>query len=500
MEIPGQFPYRRGIYPEMYRQRRWTMRQYAGFGGPAQANERFKEVIAGGGTGLSMAFDLPTQLGLDSDHELALGEVGRTGVAIDTVDDLCATLAGIDLGAISTSMTINASASVLLVFYALVASEQGVDWKALRGTIQNDILKEYIARGTYIFPPEPSLRLIADLFAWCDAEMPKFNAISVSGYHIREAGATAAQELALTLANGREYMRRLTTAGQPANRVAKQISFFFSVDNGFLEEIAKYRAARVLWAELLREEFDCDDESCRLRFHCQTAGSTLTAQQPENNAVRVTVQALSAVLGGTQSLHTNAMDEAIGLPTIDTARLALRTQQIIAEESGVTQHIDPFGGSHVVEALTEAVMDEVRALWQRIEEKGGVLEGIRSGLIQSWIQGSAYRVQKEIDSGERKVVGVNAYGTDEVAEPHVFQVDHALEEETIARLKTYKHARDPEPLQEALKALTGAASTETNLIPYILGAGRARATVGEICGAMKTVFKTYQSSCGLSHD
>ncbi|PCJ56541.1 MAG: methylmalonyl-CoA mutase [Planctomycetota bacterium] len=500
MDQPGEFPYRRGIYPEMYRQRTWTMRQYSGFGGPKETNQRFKEVIKGGGTGLSMAFDLPTQLGLDSDHELSLGEVGRTGVAIDTVDDLRLAFDEINLGEISTSMTINSSASVLLVYYLLVAQEQGVDWKDVRGTIQNDILKEYIARGTYIYPPEESLRIITDLFSWCDTNVPRFNVISVSGYHIREAGATAVQELAFTLANGREYMRRLIASGQDANRVGQQISFFFSVDNGLLEEVAKFRAARILWAELLKEEFNCNEDACRLRFHCQTAGSALTAQQPQNNAVRVALQALSSVFGGTQSLHTNSIDEALGLPTADSARLALRTQQIISEESGLTNHVDPFGGSYVVEEMTDKCMAEVKELWKRIDEKGGVLAGIDSGLIQSWIQGSAYKIQKEIESGERKIVGVNSFKEENEAAPDIFEIDAALEKETVKRLTAYKKDRDQTKVQEALKKITQMAETKENIIPFIMEAGKAKATVGEICQAMKEVFNTYQPTSGLTYE
>ncbi|NRA38060.1 MAG: methylmalonyl-CoA mutase, partial [Planctomycetes bacterium] len=422
------------------------------------------------------------------------------GVAIDTVEDLRQAFADIDLGEVSTSMTINSSASVLLVFYLLVAQEQGVPWEKVRGTIQNDILKEYMARGTYIYPPEESLRIISDLFSWCDTNVPKFNVISVSGYHIREAGATAVQELAFTLANGREYMRRFIATGQDANRVAQQISFFFSVDNGFLEEIAKYRAARVLWAELLRDEFDCDDKSSRLRFHCQTGGSTLTAQQPQNNSVRVTIQALSAVLGGTQSLHTNSIDEALGLPTAESAQLALRTQQIIAEESGVTDYVDPFAGSHVIEKMTDDYISAVRDLWKRIDDKGGVLAGINSGLIQSWIQGSAYQVQKEIEAGKRQIVGVNVYTVEDEAEPTIFEVDAAIETETVHRLKEYKAKRNDELVQQCLDQLQQAAQGKDNIIPFILEAAQSQATVGEICAAMKNVFKTYQPVSGLSYE
>jgi methylmalonyl-CoA mutase N-terminal domain/subunit len=493
----GKFPYRNGIHPQMYRHRKWTMRQYSGFGSPTQTNERFKEVIAGGGSGLSLAFDLPTQLGLDSDHPLSLGEVGRTGVAIDTVEDMAKVFNHIDLGEVSCSMTINSSASVILIYYLLVAQQQGVPWNKVRGTIQNDILKEYIARGTYIYPPTESLRIITDLFSWCDTHVPKFNVISVSGYHIREAGATVVQELALTLANGREYMRKLIETNQDPNRVGQQISFFFSVDNGFIEEIAKFRAARVLWAELLREEFGCSDKAARLRFHCQTAGSTLTAQQPTNNAVRVSIQALSSVLGGTQSLHTNSIDEALGLPTSASARLALRTQQIIEKESGITEHIDPFAGSYIVEELTDRYIQETRELWQTIEQKGGVLECINSGILTSWIQDSAYKTQKEIERGDKEIVGVNIYKEENEPEPDIFEIDSTMESSTVAHLKKYKENRNNQSVDEALDHLAQVARSQCNIIPAILNAAEKKSTLGEICGCLKNVFKTFQPVSGL---
>ena len=496
-EKAGEFPFRRGIHANMYRHRKWTMRQYSGFGGPAETNERFRQVIASGGTGLSLAFDLPTQLGLDSDHPLSRGEVGRTGVAIDTIADMQRVFENIDLGSVSTSMTINAPAAVLLIFYVLAAEKQGVPPENVRGTVQNDILKEYVARGTYIFPPRPSIRLITDMFAWCAKVTPKFNVISVSGYHIREAGATVVQELALTLADGRAYMRALVDSGQTANIVGRQMSFFFSVDNGFLEEIAKFRAARVLWAELMRSEFGADDEACRLRFHCQVAGSTLTAQQSPNNAVRVAIQALASVLGGTQSLHTNAIDEALGLPTDSTARLALRTQQIIAEETGVTEWVDPLAGSEAIETLTNRYIEETRALWQRIELEGGILAAIEKGKVQSWIQDSAYRTQREIESGKRKIVGVNIYQIEGEAEPEVFRVKPTLESDAVERLRLHRLKRDAKACATALESVRATARGNGNLLESLLLAARADATVGEICGALREVFGEYRSASGL---
>lgn len=498
LEPAGVFPYRRGIYGGMYRDHIWTMRQYSGFGGPTQTNARFRDVIAGGGTGLSLAFDLPTQLGLDSDDPLSLGEVGRTGVAIDTVADMQRVFDGIDLTAISTSMTINAPATVLLAFYVVAAESAGVNRADLRGTVQNDILKEYIARGTYIFPPQPSLRLVRDLFAWCAHEVPTWNAISVSGYHIREAGATAVQELAFTLGDGRAYVEHLVAAGQDVNRVGEQISFFFSVDNGFLEEIAKFRAARVLWAELMKEEFGASETAARLRFHCQVAGSTLTAQQPLSNSVRVAVQALAAVLGGTQSLHTNSIDEALGLPTDETARLALRTQQVIAEETGVTDYVDPLGGSEAIEQLTDRYIEETRSLWKRIEEEGGMLAAIESGRIQAWVQQSAYRHQRSVESGDTVIVGVNKHTIEDEHPPAVLKIDPALEREAVERLKAHRTGRDQTACNAALAALTGAARGDDNLMPLIVEAAQADATVGEICRAMKSVFGEYIATSGLN--
>lgn len=500
LDPAGVFPFRRGIYGGMYRDRLWTMRQYSGFGGPEQTNARFRDVIAGGGTGLSLAFDLPTQLGLDSDNPLSLGEVGRTGVAIDTVADMRRVFDGIDLAAISTSMTINAPAAVLLAFYVVAAESAGagVDRADLRGTVQNDILKEYIARGTYIYPPQPSLRLVRDLFAWCANEVPRWNAISVSGYHIREAGATAVQELTFTLGNGRTYVEHLVAAGQDVNRVGEQLSFFFSVDNGFLEEIAKFRAARVLWAELMKEEFGANEKAARLRFHCQVAGSTLTAQQPLNNAVRVAVQALAAVLGGTQSLHTNSIDEALGLPTDETARLALRTQQVIAEETGVTDYVDPLGGSEAIERLTDRYIDETHALWKRIEEEGGMLAAVESGRIQAWIQQSAYQHQRSVESCDTVIVGVNKHTVEDEQPPAVLKIDPALERKAVERLKAHRAGRDQTTCDAALSALTAAARGDENLMPLIVKAAQTDATVGEICQAMKTVFGEHIATSGLN--
>ncbi len=489
----GEFPFLRGIHPTMYRGKLWTMRQYSGFGGPRETNERFRNIIAGGGTGLSLAFDLPTQLGLDSDHPLAHGEVGRTGVAIDTVADMAAVFDGIDLSRVSTSMTINAPAAVLLVFHMLAAERRGVARQDLRGTVQNDILKEYIARGTYIYPPGPSLQLIADLFDYGGRELPKFNVISVSGYHIREAGATAAQELAFTLADGRLYVQRLVEAGQDVNRVGRQMSFFFSVDNGFLEEIAKFRAARVLWARIMRDEFVADDEACRLRFHCQTAGSTLTAQQPDNNVVRVAIQALAAVLGGTQSLHTNSRDEAIGLPSEAAAQLALRTQQVIACETNITQYVDPLGGSEAVEALTQQHLRDAEAIFQRIEQHGGMLRAVESGAVKQWIQESAYRRQRGIDDGSIRIVGVNCHqGDGGTSGSDAQRLNPSLEAEAVQRLLSHRARRDAARWGQSLEALTQAARGSNNIIPFIVEAARADATVGEICAAMKQVFGEHQ--------
>jgi len=490
---PGVYPYRRSIHQQMYRQKLWTMRQYSGYGGPQQTNQRFKQIIASGGTGLSLAFDLPTQLGLDSDHELARGEVGRTGVAIDTVDDMAAVFDGIDLSQISTSMTINAPAAVLWVFYMLVGQRHGVLPRALRGTVQNDILKEYIARGAYIYPLEPNLRLISDLFEYCGQYTPKFNVISVSGYHIREAGATAVQELAFTLANACVYVQKLIDSGQDINRVGRQISFFFSVDNGFLEEAAKFRAARVMWARIMRDQFGADVDACRLRFHCQTAGSSLTAQQPDNNAVRVALQAMSAVLGGTQSLHTNARDEALGLPADSASQLALRTQQIIACETNITDYVDPLAGSYAVEALTQQYIDQATDLISEIDRQGGMKMAVESGLIKRWVQDAAYQRQRGIENGSIPIVGVNCHQQNEQSLPRdVLQLDPEVETSAIEHVQKHRAGRDEKACAKSLQILFATARCSENLIPKIEESAKAGATVGEISGELQKVFGSHQ--------
>src|SRR5579883_1250737 len=427
-ELPGQYPFTRGIYPDMYRGRTWTMRQYAGFGTAEESNRRYRYLLSQGITGLSVAFDLPTQMGMDSDHPLAAGEVGRVGVAIDSLADMQTLFSGIRLDEVSTSMTINSTAAILLCLYVLVAESQGVDRRKLSGTIQNDILKEYIARGTYIYPPRPAMRIITDLFAWAGAELPEWNTISISGYHIREAGSTAVQEVAFTLANAIAYIESALAAGLTIDSFAPRLSFFFNAHNNFLEEIAKFRAARRLYARLMRERFHAlQDRSCMLRFHAQTGGSTLTAQQPEVNVVRVALQAMAAVLGGAQSLHTNGQDEALSLPTEKSARIALRTQQVIAYESGVAAVPDPFGGSEYVEALTDKIEAEARAYLDRIDAMGGTLAAIERGFIQSEIQNAAYQYQRAVEDGRQVVVGVNRFQTEEHESPHTFTIDPALE-------------------------------------------------------------------------
>ncbi len=487
----GAFPFTRGVYPSMYRGRVWTMRQYAGFGTAEETNRRYHYLLEQGQTGLSVAFDLPTQMGYDADHPMAEGEVGRVGVAISSLDDMRALFRGIDLARVSTSMTINATAPILLALYVAVADEQGVPRGRLEGTVQNDILKEYIARGTYIYPVEPSLRLISDLMAFCAREVPKWNTISISGYHIREAGSTAPQEVAFTFANGLEYVERALAAGIALDDFAPRLSFFFAAHNDLFEEAAKFRAARRLWASLMRERYGASDRSCRLRFHTQTGGSTLTAQQPLNNVVRVTVQALSAVLGGTQSLHTNAFDEALALPTEESARLALRTQQILAEESGVTRTVDPLGGSHYVEALTDRVEAAARDYLARIEEQGGAASAI--SYMQDEIHRAAYRHQLAIESGERTVVGLNAYRDDSASAP-VEQPDYSTLEqrqrEAVGRLRA---ERDEAGVGRALAAVREASRSEANLLPPMIDAVRARATLGEISQVLRDEWGTYDA-------
>ncbi|XVU24792.1 acyl-CoA mutase large subunit family protein [Actinoplanes sp. CA-054009] len=489
---PGEFPYTRGVYPTMYTKRPWTMRQYAGFGTAAESNARYHQLLAAGTMGLSVAFDLPTQMGYDSDEPIAHGEVGKVGVAIDSIDDMRRLFHEIPLDRVSTSMTINAPGSVLLLLYQLVAEEQGVPGSALQGTIQNDILKEYIARGTYIFPPKPSLRLVADTFAYCRKEIPKWNTISISGYHMAEAGASPAQEIAFTLANGMEYVRAALAAGLAVDDFAPRLSFFFVARTTLLEEIAKFRAARRMWARIMRDEFGAQDpKSLMLRFHTQTAGVQLTAQQPEVNLVRVAIQALGAVAGGTQSLHTNAYDEAIALPTEKSARLALRTQQVLAFESGLTGTVDPFAGSYAIEALTDEVEKEATALIERVFSYGSAVDAIEQGFQKQEIETSAYRIANEIDSGERVVVGVNRFAaeTEERYEP--LRVDPAIEAAQVARLAALRADRDSAAVETALADLAKAAGGNDNVLPLMKEALRLRATVGEVCHTLRGVWGVY---------
>jgi methylmalonyl-CoA mutase, N-terminal domain len=488
---PGRPPYTRGVYADMYRGRLWTMRQYAGFGDAADTNRRFRYLLDEGQTGLSVAFDLPTQMGYDSDHPMAAGEVGKVGVAIDTVEDMLALLAGIPLDRVSTSMTINATAAVLLAMYLVVAEEQGVAWDAVSGTVQNDLLKEYIARGTYIYPVRPSLRITTDLFAFCKDRVPAWNTISISGYHIREAGSTAVQELAFTLADARVYVRAALDTGLAVDEFAPRLSFFFNAHSNLLEEVAKFRAARRLWHRIMTEEFGAEDpRSAKLRFHTQTAGSTLTAQQPLNNVVRTTLQALAAVLGGTQSLHTNSLDEALSLPTEEAARVALRTQQILAEESGAADTADPLAGSYFVESLTNELERGVLALFEEIEAEGGMVAAIESGWVARRIHESAYRYQLEVEQGRRTVVGVNRYAIEE-AHPALFSVDPALEDAQRKRLARVRAERDESRVRGTLAALDAAARGSANLLPPIVDTVRARASVGEISDTLRGVFGTY---------
>ncbi|MFE3266596.1 methylmalonyl-CoA mutase [Streptomyces sp. NPDC059215] len=489
---PGAYPFTRGVYPSMYTGRPWTMRQYAGFGTAVESNARYKQLIANGTTGLSVAFDLPTQMGHDSDAPLAHGEVGKVGVAIDSVEDMRVLFDGIPLDKVSTSMTINAPAALLLLMYQLVGEEQGVPASRLTGTVQNDVLKEYIARGTYIFPPKPSLRLIADIFKYCRTEIPKWNTISISGYHMAEAGATPAQEIAFTLADGIEYVRTAVAAGMDVDDFAPRLSFFFVARTTILEEVAKFRAARRIWARVMREEFGAKNpKSLMLRFHTQTAGVQLTAQQPEVNLVRVAVQGLGAVLGGTQSLHTNSFDEAIALPTDKSARLALRTQQVLAYETDVTATVDPFAGSYVIESMTDDVEAAAVGLMERVEELGGAVEAIEHGFQKSEIERSAYRVAQETDSGERVVVGVNRFRLDEEEPYEPLRVDPAIEAQQAERLARLRAERDGAAVEAALAALKDAAGGTANVLHPMKEALRARATVGEVCDALREVWGTY---------
>jgi methylmalonyl-CoA mutase N-terminal domain/subunit len=486
---PGEFPFTRGLYGDMYRKRLWTMRQYAGYSSAAESNRRYRYLLEQGTTGLSVAFDLPTQIGYDSDHPVARGEVGRVGVAIDSIADMRRLFDRIPLDRVTTSMTINATAPILLALYLAVAEEQGVDWSEVGGTLQNDILKEYAARGTYIFPPGPSLRLVTDVIAFCAERVPRWNPISISGYHMREAGSTAVQEVAFTLANGLEYVDAALGRGLAIDDFAPRLSFFFNAHNHFLEEVAKFRAARRLWAELVRERYrPADERSCWLRFHTQTAGSTLTAQQPDVNVVRVAVQALAAVCGGTQSLHTNARDEALGLPTEDSARLALRTQQVIAHESGVAEVADPLGGAWVIEAWTDEIVARSRAYVDRILELGGARRAIEKGFQQREIAEAAYRFQRDVEEGRETVVGVNAHAESGGAPQEVLTIDPAVEERQVERLAAFRAGRDGEAAAATLAALEAAARGEANLMPPILDAVRAEATLGEIADALRRVF------------
>jgi methylmalonyl-CoA mutase N-terminal domain/subunit len=488
-ERAGEFPFTHGIHAEMYQKRLWTMRQYAGFGTAEESNRRFRYLLAAGQTGLSVAFDLPTQMGLDGDDPRALGEVGRTGVAIATIDDMERLFAEIPLDKVSTSMTINATAAILLALYVVVAERRGIATRALSGTIQNDVLKEYVARGTYVFPPAPSMRIICDLFAYTAREVPKWNSISVSGYHIREAGATAIEEVGFTLANGIAYLEAAKARGLAADDVLPRVSFFFACHSDFLEEVAKFRAARRLWARITRDRLGArDPKSWMLRFHTQTGGCTLTAQQPQNNVVRVALQALAAVLGGTQSLHTNSFDEALALPSEAAARLALRTQQVIAHEAGVTRFVDPLGGSEVVERLTNEIEAGAAMLIQRVDDAGGAVHAIEEGLIQREIQESAYRFQRAVESGERKIVGVNAFGDDAAPSVPLLRVDPALERAQVERLRAFRANRNQAAADLTLKHLRTVAGARDNLVPAIVDAVRAHATLGEISGALRDVF------------
>ena len=497
--FPGEYPFTRGVQPTMYRGRFWTMRQYAGFGTAEESNRRYKYLLEQGQTGLSVAFDLPTQIGYDSDDSMSAGEVGKVGVAIDTLKDMEILFEGIPLDKVSTSMTINAPASVLLAMYIVVGEKQGVSRDQLRGTIQNDILKEYIARGTYIFPPEPSMRLITDIFEFCSKEVPKWNTISISGYHIREAGSTAVQEVAFTIADGVEYVKTAVKAGLDVDQFANRLSFFFNAHNDLLEEVAKYRAARRIWATLMKEKFHAQSpKSMMLRFHTQTGGSTLTAQQPDNNIVRVAIQTLAAVLGGTQSLHTNSRDEALALPTEDSVRIALRTQQIVAHESGVTNTVDPLAGSYYVEALTSRIYNEAMDYIDKIEEMGGMVKAIEKGYIQKEIQDAAYQYQKDVEKGERIVVGVNKFTMKEETPKDLLKVDPTLRDIQVRKLAQTKSERDNEAVKRTLKALEEAAvKPDVNLMPLIIDAVREYASLGEICNILRGVYGEYKESIVL---
>ncbi len=489
---PGKFPYTRGVQPNMYRGRFWTMRMYSGFGTAHESNQRYKELINAGGTGLSVAFDLPTQMGLDSDDARARGEVGKAGVAIDSLADMQILFDGIDLAKVSTSMTINSTAAILLAFYIIVGEQNGVSVQKITGTIQNDLLKEYVARGTYIYPVEHSMRLITDIFAFCKDQVPQFNTISISGYHIREAGSTAVQEVAFTLANGLEYVKAAVQAGLKVNDFAPRLSFFFNAHNNFFEEVAKFRAARRLWATLMQKRFKANHRSCQLRFHTQTGGCTLTAQQIDNNIVRVAYQAMSAVLGGTQSLHTNSRDEALALPTEESARVALRTQQVLAHETGVADTVDPLAGSYFVESLTDEIEKRALDYIKRIDAMGGAVKAIEKGFMQNEIQQSAFEYQKAVEEKKLIIVGVNDFLTRENTKPTLLKVDDKLESDQVGRLKKLKFTRDNAAVKVNLQSLKKAAAGTENLMPYIMAAAKSYATLGEIAATLKEVFGAYR--------
>jgi methylmalonyl-CoA mutase N-terminal domain/subunit len=492
---PGEYPFTRGVQATMYRGRLWTMRQYAGMGDAEESNKRYKYLLANGTTGLSVAFDLPTQIGMDSDHALAAGEVGKVGVAIDSIEDMERLFSGIELTKISTSMTINATASILLALYVAVARRQGADIRRLVGTVQNDVLKEYIARGTYIYPPRQALRVITDMFAWTKEQVPEWNTISISGYHMREAGSTAVQEVAFTLGNGMAYVVAAIQAGLEVDEFAPRLSFFFNAHNNFLEEVAKFRAARRMWARIMREHFKArNPKSWMLRFHTQTAGSTLTAQQPENNIVRTAIQALAAVMGGTQSLHTNSYDEALALPTEQAARIALRTQQVIAYESGAAQTIDPLAGSYYIEALTNEIEKRAAEYLGKIEVMGGMLMAIERGFVQQEIQNAAYESQQAVDRGESVVVGLNRFEVEDERPIPIQKIDAALEAKQIERVRALRARRDPGPWKAALQGVEDAARAGDNVMPKIVAAVEACATVGEIPDAMRRVFGEYREA------
>jgi methylmalonyl-CoA mutase N-terminal domain/subunit len=490
---PGAYPFTRGVHPDMYRERLWTMRQYAGFGSAEESNARYKFLLERGQTGLSVAFDLPTQIGYDPDDAMALGEVGRVGVSLPTLPEALALFEGIPLEQVSTSMTINAPAAIVLALYAAVAKRQGADLRRLRGTVQNDILKEYLARGTYIFPPQPAMRLVTDVFAWCAQHMPHWNTVSISGYHIREAGSTAVQELAFTLANGIEYVQAAQRAGLQVDDFAPQLAFFFNSHNGLLEEVAKFRAARRMWARIMRDRFGArNPRSQMLRFHAQTGGSTLTAQQPENNIVRTTLQALAAVLGGAQSLHTNALDEALGLPTNHSAQIALRTQQVIASEAGVTGTVDPLGGSYAVEQLTDELEAQALAYIARIDALGGALAAIEAGYPQGEVESAAYAHQRAVESGARVVVGVNAFTAEAEEPPAVQKLDVQIEQRQVARVRALRQSRDGARASALLTQLEQAARGPENLMPLLIECVEHDVTLGEICHVLRSVWGEYR--------